>query len=327
MKFYVDSNGFYQLIKEDCLFLLKRQGEFYNQLTDDLFDKNKNIIVLKELFNDIENGKKNGLFPPRDIYINENNYLERNKRAVCFFPIYMSFGIALMRSYHDYFKRTNDRLFNINDTGINVIDLNGRMNEVENEFKRLLDYNLHNPNDNIPLYGVTMLIISLIERAICNNLINIVFKDFIQKLNGKISLEQNEEKIWNAGVSVFLKEESPNAFEDIDDFESDLVNIFCKNSKLLNLNSDARRDLSNLINKTPPTLNSLINNSFAKKYIDKTILNFLKILFDSDINIGLNLRNDIMHCNTNKLYEPSGFPITTIMLHILVLVLHFEIFN
>ena len=83
------------------------------------------------------------------------------------------------------------------------------------------------------------------------------------------------------------------------------------------------KDLKKLVADVPPTLNSLINNSFTEKYVDKTILNFLKKLFAVE---ELNLRNDIMHCNTDKLYEPSDYPVTAIVFHILVLILQHKIF-
>ncbi|MBO4823442.1 MAG: hypothetical protein J5580_02635 [Clostridia bacterium] len=327
MKFYKDNNNYYQLSKEDSVLLMKRQFYFYNLLKDNLFDRKNNIKVLSELLNDIKNEEKNSSFPERDIYINESNYKERNKRAIIFFPLFISYGGALIRSYNDYIKNKDKNIFNIEDKEIEVMDLKGRIKEIEREFKKALIFNVNYPQYNTPTYGTTMLIISIIERAICNNLINKVFKDFIQQLNGKIKLEPQKEVVWNAGIQVFIKEETPEAFKDIDDFEKELVDIFFQNSDLLNLNSRARNDLLQLIDKTPPTLNSLFNNYFARGNIDNTIRDFLKKLFDSDMDIGLNLRNDIMHCNTNKLYEPSDFPITTIMLHILVLTLRLEIFN
>lgn len=94
--------------------------------------------------------------------------------------------------------------------------------------------------------------------------------------------------------------------------------------KYLNINSRQKKDLDNLVNNKSYTLGSMLNNTFAKEYIEEDALKLFKILFNID---ELNLRNDIMHCNTHKPYEPSEYAITTTFYHLLNLVLTHAIFR
>lgn len=272
----------------------------------------------------IDNELNNSTFPPKKDYVNIKNYDYRNKMAIKFYCIYVCYGTCLMRIYDEIFSASSTPFIKTVSCYPDELNLRDRIAEIDYEIRKYIHTNVQGNKKSI--YGTTMLAVSIIERGLINNLVNITLKNLFIKLNekqknGEISIDCEYEKYYKIGLNAYLFNKYTEAFEDVEDIDKNIVEMIIK---YLNTNSSSKKDLCDLVNNKSYTLGSVLNNIFAKQYIKKDALSLFKILFNID---ELNLRNDIMHCNTHKPYEPSEYAITTTFYHLLNLVLTHTIFK
>ena len=127
-------------------------------------------------------------------------------------------------------------------------------------------------------------------------------------------------KYFKIAKEVYINNKIIKIFEDVDDIKYNITEMIKKYNEL---KSDVKKDLDKLVNDKSYTLGALLNNIYAKRNLDSDLLTLLKCMFDAK---ELNLRNDIIHCNTYKPYDPFDFPITMIFFHLLILI-SYEIFD
>lgn len=322
MDFY--STGGYYCV-QDWTKLIEKQNIYYKQLKQvGILDKKINLDVIKDLLSLIDNELKNSTFPPKQDCVNIENYNYRNKMAIKFYCIYVCYGTCLMRLYGEIFSASSTSFIKTINCYPNELNLKDRIVEIDTEIRKYMHINVHGKKKSI--YGTTMLAVSIIERGLINNLVNITLKNLFVKLNkkqkrGEITIDSKYEKYYRIGLNAYLLNKYTDAFEDVEDIDKKIVEMIIK---YLDINSRQKKDLDNLINNKSYTLGSMLNNTFAKEYIEEDALKLFKILFNID---ELNLRNDIMHCNTHKPYEPSEYAITTTFYHLLNLVLTHSVFK
>lgn len=313
MEFYF-KDGCYEVKDKDDI--IEFQNLIYNKLKNDLYDKSTNFEVFKLLNDKIDEELKISTFGEKEEYVNQENYENRNKNAVKFFILYFCYGNALMRLYVDYCQ-TDDFIFDsIKNAEEIFINIKGMLNEVELSIK---DNLLINFKTKKQIYGATMITLSLFERNIIENIKRCALKEEVKILNKmiedkQIEIEEKYLKYFKIAKEVYINNKIIKIFEDVDDIKYNITEMIKKYNEL---KSDVKKDLDKLVNDKSYTLGALLNNIYAKRNLDSDLLTLLKCMFDAK---ELNLRNDIMHCNTYKPYDPFDFPITMIFFHLLILI-------
>lgn len=313
MNFYLDQD--YYKIK-DLDRLVKKQVSNYELLhSDNILAKENNDQILNDLLSFIDEELINSTFPPKQLYVNDSNYEYRNKCTVKNFSIIMIYGRALTRVHEEFYKVNNSfKTSNFSDyyPGINLDDIFTEFeSRYSNSIKSWVTTQKHD-------YGATFIILSLLERSVLDTIYAKTIKYELLKLktrleNKEIILTKDEEKFIETIMTVYLENKTITAFKDIDDIK---INIYELLSKYNNLKSNTKRDLKSLLINRAYTLGSCLNNTYTKMFIDENILKLMKIIFDKD---ELNLRNDIMHCNTNKPYDPFDMGFTSIFFQLFLL--------
>ena len=129
--------------------------------------------------------------------------------AIKFYCIYVCYGTCLMRVYDEIFSASSIPFIKTVSCYPDELNLKDRIAEIDTEIRKYIHTNVHGSKKAI--YGTTMLAVSIIERGLINNLVNITLKNLFVELNKKqksrtITIDSEYEKYYKIGLnaSVYL---------------------------------------------------------------------------------------------------------------------------